>query len=109
MFMKACDENELREGKYEVAAINRVLLMIVWPKDGKPRAFHGMCPHSYEPLADARFNGKVLTCAHHDWEFDEASGDCIKGKACTLAEYPLKIENGEVLVDTADITPTRVQ
>jgi toluene monooxygenase system ferredoxin subunit len=108
MFTKACEENELREGKYEVAAVNRVLVLIVWPKDGQPRAFQGMCPHSNEPLADARFNGAVLTCAHHDWEFDGISGACIKGKACTLAEYPLKIENGEVLIDTADVTPSRV-
>jgi toluene monooxygenase system ferredoxin subunit len=50
----------------------------------------------------------VLTCTHHDWEFSGESGDCIKGKPCALAEYPLKIENGEVLVDTADITPCRL-
>ncbi len=108
MFLKACEVNELREGKYEVAAVNRVLVMIVWPQDGQPCAFQGMCPHSYEPLADARFNGAVLTCAHHDWEFDGTSGDCIRGKHCTLAEYPLKIENGEVLIDTDGITPNRV-
>ncbi len=56
----------------------------------------------------AHFNGKVLTCTHHDWEFDGESGACVKGKPCSLAEYPLKIENGEVLVDTADVTPCRV-
>ena len=109
MFVKACDENELRKGKYEVAVVSRVLVMIVWPQDGQPRAFQGMCPHANEPLADARFDGIVLTCAHHDWVFDGASGDCIRGKACTLAEYPLKIENGEVLIDTADVTPNHVR
>ena len=108
MFAKACEENELRKGKYEVAAVNRTLVLIVWPQDGQPRAFQGMCPHSYEPLADARFNGKVLTCTHHDWEFNGESGACVKGQPCSLAEYPLKIENGEVLVDTADITPCRL-
>ncbi len=108
MFAKACDENELRKGKYEVAAVNRTLVLIVWPEKGGPRAFQGMCPHSYEPLADARFNGSVLTCAHHDWEFDGISGDCIKGKPCSLAEYPLKIENGEVLIDTEGVAPNRI-
>lgn len=108
MFAKACDENELKEGKYEVAAVNRVLVLIVWPQGEKLRAFQGMCPHDNEPLADARFNGKVLACRHHEWEFDGASGACIKGKPCTLAEYPLKIENGEILVDTEGVTPNRV-
>ena len=105
MFTKACDENELREGKYEVVAVNRTLMLVVWPFNEKPKAFQGMCPHDREPLADARFDGKTLTCSHHDWAFNSSTGACIKGKPCTLAEYPLKIENGEVLIDTDGITP----
>jgi toluene monooxygenase system ferredoxin subunit len=31
-----------------------------------------------------------------------------KGKPCTLSEYPLKIENGEVLIDTDGVTPNFV-
>ena len=108
MFAKACDENELREGKYEVVAVNRTLMLVVWPLDEQPRAFQGMCPHSNEPLADARFDGKVLTCSHHDWAFNSSTGACIKGQHCTLAEYPLKIENGEVLIDTDGVTPNFV-
>ena len=76
MFGKACDFNELRQGKYEVAVVNRILLMIVWPSRGDPRAFHGMCPHANEPLADARFDGETLTCAHHDWAFSSETGAC---------------------------------
>lgn len=105
MFGKACDFNELRQGKYEVAVVNRILLMIVWPSRGDPRAFHGMCPHANEPLADARFDGETLTCAHHDWAFSSETGACIKGQPCTLREFPLKIENNEVLVDTGDFAP----
>ena len=108
MFAKACEENELKEGKYEVAAVNRTLVLIVWPTGGQPRAFQGMCPHANEPLADAHFDGKVLGCRHHDWEFDGVSGVCTKGKPCSLAEYPLKIENGEVLIDTADVEMCRL-
>lgn len=109
MFMKACDENELREGKYEVVAVNRTLMLVVWPHNDKPRAFQGMCPHSNEPLADARFDGSILTCSHHDWAFKGDTGVCIKGKPCALAEYPLKIDNGEVLIDTDGVTPNYVQ
>ena len=105
MFVKACDASDLRQGKYEVAVANRILLVIAWSKDGEPRAFHGMCPHANEPLADARFDGAVLTCAHHDWAFNTNTGACVKGQPCTLREFPLKIENGEVLVDTGDFAP----
>lgn len=92
MFEKACDYSELIEGKYDVAVVNRTLCLIVWPEGGEPRAFQGMCPHAKEPLADARFDGKNLECHHHDWQFDGATGKCIKGKPCNLAEYPLKLK-----------------
>ncbi|QSA99274.1 Rieske 2Fe-2S domain-containing protein [Methylococcus sp. EFPC2] len=104
MFTKACDENELKEGKYEVVAVNRTLMLIVWPQGDTPKAYQGMCPHDHEPLADAHFDGKILTCRHHDWAFKGDNGVCIKGKPCLLAEYPLKVENGEVFVDTEGVT-----
>lgn len=109
MFTKACELSELKEGKYEVAAVNRTLLVVVWPTGGQPRAFQGMCPHDNEPLADARFDGKTLSCRHHDWAFDGITGQCVKGKPCYLAEYPLKIEGEDVLIDTDNITPNRVE
>ncbi len=108
MYTKACDENELRQGKYEVVAVNRTLMLIVWPEGDTPHAYQGLCPHDREPLADAHFNGSILTCRHHDWEFKGNTGACIKGKPCLLAEYPLKIENGEVFVETDGVEPNYV-
>jgi toluene monooxygenase system ferredoxin subunit len=108
MFSKACDLSELKEGKYEVVGLNRTLMLVVWPQGEQPRAYQGLCPHSREPLADARFDGKTLTCSHHDWAFNGATGACIKGKPCTLAEYPLKIEGEDVLIDTDGVTPNFV-
>jgi toluene monooxygenase system ferredoxin subunit len=105
MFVKACDESELIEGKYDVAVPNRTLVLLIWTEGGQPRAFQGMCPHQKEPLADARFDGKILECHHHDWQFDGATGKCVKGKPCSLAEYPVKIEDGVVYIDTEGVEP----
>ena len=105
MFAKACDLSELVEGKYDVAVVNRTLCLIIWPDGGQPKAFQGMCPHMKEPLADARFDGKNLECHHHDWLFDGTTGKCLKGKPCTLAEYPTKVEDGVVMVDVEGIEP----
>lgn len=108
MFAKACDLSDLAEGKYDVAAVDRTLILLVWPQGGRPKAFQGMCPHANEPLADARFDGKTLACRHHEWEFDGATGDCVKGKPCELAEYPVMIKNGEIQVDIAGVVPNRI-
>ena len=55
-----------------------------------------MCPHAIKIWADARFDGKVLSFHHHEWEFDRTTGDCIKGKPCKLAEFPVEIKDGEL-------------
>lgn len=102
MYLKACRKGDLVEGSFEVAAVQRTLVLVLWPKGGTPRAFQGFCPHAREPLADARFDGDTLVCPHQDWVFDGRSGKCLKGKRCSLAEYPLRIEGGDVLVDVAD-------
>ncbi len=107
MFTKACDLNESKEGKTDVAAVERTLVLLVWPQGGKPMAYQGMCPHANEPLMDAFFDGKVISCRHHEWEFDATSGACIRGKPCKLAEYPLQISDGEILVDVSGVTPNR--
>ncbi len=103
MYAKACRSSDLVEGGLEVAAVERTLVLVLWPKGGTPRAFQGFCPHAREPLADARFDGDTLVCPHHDWVFDGRSGKCLDGKRCRLAEYPLRIEGGDVLVDVAEV------
>ena len=62
-----------------------------------------MCPHANEICVDARFDGKVLSCRHHEWEFDRTTGDCIKGKPCKLAKFPVEIKDGEIHVDVVGI------
>lgn len=103
MFVKACRQDDLAEGGLEVAAVDGTLVLILWPEGGMPRAFQGFCPHAREPLADAPFDGRTLTCPHHDWVFDGGSGRCLEGKPCRLAEYRLKVEAGDVLVDVEGV------
>ena len=106
MFMKACRRADLVEGGLEVAAVDRTLVLIVWPNGAAPRAYQGFCPHARQPLASAPFDGRALVCPYHDWAFDGRSGarvDGGKGKSCRLAAYPLRIEGEDVMVDVAGI------
>ncbi len=107
MFVKAFEFSRLREGAFEVAAVERTLLLLVWPEGGRLRAFQGLCPHALEPLSDARFDGDVLVCPYHKWTFDGATGNCVRGRKCRLAEYPLEIRGDAVMVDVAGIRPNR--
>jgi toluene monooxygenase system ferredoxin subunit len=61
-------------------------------------ACQAMCPHMDTPLEEGMFDGQVLTCHQHLWQWDITTGD-PKG----LAESPLqcfrtKNENGTFFV-----------
>ncbi len=81
------------------------LIILAWPEEGALKAFQGVCPHANTPLADAEFDGTVLTCPLHFWSWDLRSGAPTHEHAPALAEYPVKIEDGIVLIDTAGVIP----
>jgi toluene monooxygenase system ferredoxin subunit len=43
--------------------------------------------------------GNVLACPTHGWEFDASTGQGINPKAACLESFPVKVDNGEILVD----------
>jgi toluene monooxygenase system ferredoxin subunit len=54
------------------------------------------------PLAEAEFDGTVLTCPSHSWTWDLNTGEPIHPKESALAEYPVKVEDGVVYIDTEE-------
>jgi toluene monooxygenase system ferredoxin subunit len=68
--------------------------------DGTVRAFQGLCPHQRNSLDDADFDGEVITCAGHLWEFDARTGAGINPATACLAEYPTEVRDGELFVRT---------
>jgi toluene monooxygenase system ferredoxin subunit len=57
------------------------------------------------PLNDAAFNGQTVTCLHHQWGFDCASGKCVTHLVRNaLHPYALRVEGDEIQVD---VGPTK--
>lgn len=50
-------------------------------------ACQAVCPHEGIPLCDGVFDGEVLTCLEHLWQWDLRKG----GQACGLAESALQM------------------
>lgn len=48
-------------------------------------AFQSDCPHKHTPLCEGAFDGHVLTCLDHMWQWDVRTGE-PEG----LAEQPIK-------------------
>ena len=68
-------------------------------------AFQGICPHQEIPLCEGALKNGVLTCRAHLWTFDTCTGLGINPGESKLARYPVKVEGGDVLVDTDGVTP----
>jgi len=65
-------------------------------------AMHGICPHSGGPLGYGALDGPILACPFHGWEFDCRTGTMAGTKTLKLlATYPVKVEDGEILVEIA--------
>ncbi|TCK27598.1 Rieske 2Fe-2S domain-containing protein [Pseudonocardia endophytica] len=75
--------------------------------DGAVRAFHGLCPHQENSLEDADFDGEIITCLAHMWEFDARSGAGVNPTTTCLPEYPVEIRDGELYVHTSSAPPEK--
>lgn len=105
MFNRVCREDTIREGGMRIVIADAHLVVLVWPDNGAIKAFQGVCPHTNTPLADAAFDGTVLTCPLHLWAWDMNTGQPTHEHATPLAEYPVKVQDGIIYVDTAGVSP----
>ena len=105
MFTRVCKEDTIFEGGMRLVIADAQLILLAWPEDGVVKAFQGVCPHANTPLSEADFDGTVLTCPVHHWTWDMNSGAPLHPQESALAEYPVKVEDGIVYIDTAGITP----
>jgi nitrite reductase/ring-hydroxylating ferredoxin subunit/multimeric flavodoxin WrbA len=75
-------------------------------KDGLFGAVSNACNHVGGPLGNGRLDGDYIVCPWHNWKFHRCSGLGEPGfEEDRVPAYPIKVENGRVLVDVS--APTR--
>jgi toluene monooxygenase system ferredoxin subunit len=65
-------------------------------------AYNGNCPHQGTCLADGFYDGAVLTCNKHLWQWDITTGKPIGLAEAPLESYQVEIEDGEIYVRQAN-------
>jgi len=103
MFTRVCKKDTIAEGGMRVVIADAHVIILAWPDNGVIKAFQGVCPHTNMPLAEA--DGTVLTCPSHSWTWNMNTGAPIHPQESPLAEYPVKIEDGVVYIDTEGVSP----
>ncbi len=105
-FEKICTLDDVWEGDMDFFETeNGTSILVVGNDGGDLKAYQAICPHQGIELVEGEFDGKILTCKAHLWQFDSANGKGLNPTDCKLAEYPLKIENEDVLVNVEGIEP----
>ncbi|MGZ4804858.1 MAG: Rieske 2Fe-2S domain-containing protein [Ilumatobacteraceae bacterium] len=104
-FARVCGLDDLWEGEMESYVVDGQEILILRNDGGAMRAFQGVCPHQDFPLIEGKFDGRLLVCRAHQWMFDTSTGHGVNPSNCQLAEYPLKIDGDDVLVDAEGVSP----
>lgn len=56
------------------------------------------CAHLGGPLNEGIVHGRQVTCPLHNWVYDLETGEA-RGEDARIATYPVRVENGRVLID----------
>ncbi len=67
--------------------------------NGTISAMDNVCLHMGGPLGQGFIDGNKVVCPWHGWEYDLKTGELADDPESKLAVYPVKTENGDVLVD----------
>ena len=89
---------EIWEGELVTRKVDGIDVLLV-NINGEVYAYWDKCAHAGTPLSQGLLEDGVLTCSAHLWQFDIV--DCgigVNPKNCRLTSYPVKVEDGKVLV-----------
>jgi nitrite reductase (NADH) small subunit len=67
--------------------------------EGEVYALDGICAHAGGPLGQGALHGETLVCPWHAWEYNCRTGSCDYDESLKLEKFPVKIENGDILID----------
>ena len=109
---------DIADGDYRVFAVEE-LEVGIFRTGSKVLAYENVCPHAGGPVCQGKIFNRVeeiitsdnksaglrfgrerhIVCPWHGWAWDAKTGVADQDSKTKVAVYPLKIENGDVLVE----------
>jgi nitrite reductase/ring-hydroxylating ferredoxin subunit len=103
-FQKVARKEDLWIGEMMGLDVNGQHILLV-NIDDHVYAYADACPHQKSRLSEGLLTQRILRCARHHWEFDISSGAGVNPRNTALKVFPVKIEGGDILVDTDAFLP----
>lgn len=86
-------------GKKQVTIEGQEILLV--NLKGTIFAVEAECPHQGSPLTSAMVKDTYLSCPRHGYRFELNDGSCKDHPEFTLKTFPVRVENGDVIIDLA--------
>jgi nitrite reductase (NADH) small subunit len=67
--------------------------------NGVITAMENVCLHRGGPLGQGMIEGGKVVCPWHGWQWDPQTGEATHNANAKVAVYPIRIENGEVMIE----------
>src|SRR5438046_10663014 len=83
---------EIPENGRKECALEGGLRLVVANSGGEFFGFQAICPHQEVPLCEGLFDGSVLTCHMHLWQWDVRTGAPLGIAEAPLQRYPVTVE-----------------
>ena len=73
--------------------------IVLYNAGGTFYATSNTCVHQGGPLGDGLFDGSVVTCPWHAWQFDVATGDAVFNPGVKIDCFPVHVDGDEIFVE----------
>ena len=94
----ACDLDDLWEGEMRALRVGTVQL-VMCNVEGQVFAYDDRCPHLANRLSEGKFDGRLITCAAHEWVFDACGGGGVNPAQAQLNRYPVRVVGDAIFVE----------
>jgi nitrite reductase (NADH) small subunit len=98
MYVPLLNVDELSPGQATERLVNGRPIA-VYNVGGRFHATSNFCIHRGGPLGQGQLDGCVVMCPWHAWTFDVTTGESTVNPELKVATYPVKVEDGRVLVE----------
>jgi nitrite reductase (NADH) small subunit len=98
-FVKVATQSDLpAEGEAKEFTLGDKVICVA-NVNGVISAMDNVCLHRGGPLGQGTIEGDKLVCPWHGWQYDPKTGAAAHNPAAKVAVYPIKMENGDVMVE----------
>lgn len=96
--VEVCPVDELWEGELVEVQLPCGRSAIVVNVEGCIYAYDNACPHAASRLSDGDFEGNVITCGSHMWEFSATTGEGINPSGSQLVSLAVTTRDDVIYV-----------